>query len=158
MMDRATIDASRVRRVADDAIVCQRLTLGESFGQRFLGLMGRAALADGEGLYLATSSIHMFFMRFAIDALFVAAPDTEGARRVVGMREHLPPWRGLVLPVRGAKGVIELPAGTLRAHEVQVGDKVVFEPIAADQPGPTSAGTESGRGVGQVARSLRSRR
>lgn len=141
-MDRSTSHRSRVRRVGDDAIVCQRLTLGESFGQRLLGLMGRAALADGEGLYLVTSSIHMFFMRFAIDALFVAAPDTEGARRVVGMREHLPPWRGLVLPVRGAKGVIELPAGTLRAHEVHVGDMVVFEPRPAEAPDGVSAGTD----------------
>jgi uncharacterized membrane protein (UPF0127 family) len=131
-----------MRRVSDDTVICQRLTLGESFGQRFMGLMGRAALPDGEGLYLATSSIHMFFMRFAIDALFVNAPDAEGARRVVGIREHLPPWTGLVLPVRGAKGVIELPAGTLRAHEVQVGDMVVFEPRPVEAPGDVSAGTD----------------
>ena len=136
----------RVRRVGDDAAVCERLILGESFGQRFLGLMGRAALPEGEGLFLATSSIHMFFMRFAIDALFVAAPDTEGGRRVVGVREHLPPWRGLVLPVRGAKGVIELSAGTLQAHEVQVGDMVVFEPCPADEPERTSALTDPATG------------
>ncbi len=96
--------------------------------QRFLGLMGRRSLEDGEGLYLATSSIHMFFMRFAIDALFVADPGAGGTRRVVGIREHLPPWRGLVLPVRGAQGVIELPAGTLGVHAVQLGDEVIFEP------------------------------
>jgi uncharacterized membrane protein (UPF0127 family) len=132
--------------VEDDAIVCERLTLGESFGQRFLGLMGRAALPEGEGLYLATSSIHMFFMRFAIDALFVAAPNAEGVRRVVGVREHLPPWRGLVLPVRGAQGVIELAAGTLHAYEVQVGDMVVFEPCTADEPERTSALTDQASG------------
>jgi hypothetical protein len=126
-------DQLRVRRPSDDVVVCSPLHLGESFSQRFMGLMGQASLADGEGLYLPTSSIHMFFMRFAIDALFVTAPGADGARRVVGMREHLPPWRGIVLPVRGAQGVIELPAGTLRAHGVQVGDEVVFEPTGADQ-------------------------
>ncbi len=132
-------DRLRVRRPSDDAVVCSPLRLGESFGQRFMGLMGRASLADGEGLYLPTSSIHMFFMRFAIDALFVAAPGADGARRVVGMREHLPPWRGIVLPVRGAQGVIELPAGTLRAHGVRLGDDVVFEPGGADQPERSAA-------------------
>jgi uncharacterized membrane protein (UPF0127 family) len=132
MTSRRTGDL-RARRRSDNAIVCHSLWLGESFSQRFMGLMGRASLADGEGLYLPTSSIHMFFMRFAIDALFVTAPGADGARRVVGMREHLPPWRGIVLPVRGAQGVIELPAGTLRAHGVQVGDEVVFEPTGADQ-------------------------
>ena len=127
-------DRLRIRRASDDVVVCSPLRLGESFGKRFMGLMGRASLAEGEGLYLPTSSIHMFFMRFAIDALFVSAPRADGARRVVGMREHLPPWRGIVLPVRGAQGVIELPAGTLRAHHVQVGDEVVFEPNGAHQP------------------------
>jgi uncharacterized protein len=104
------------------------LALGESFMERFLGLMGRRSLQEGEGLYLATSSIHMFFMRFAIDALFVTDPGATGSRRVVATREQLPPWRGLVLPIRGARGVVELPAGTLRSHVVRVGDEVVFEP------------------------------
>ena len=71
----------------------------------------------------------MFFMRFPIDALFVAAPDTTGRRRVVAVRPDLPPWRGLVMPVKGAQGVVELPAGTLAAAGVQPGDEVVFEPI-----------------------------
>jgi uncharacterized membrane protein (UPF0127 family) len=132
-------DGLRVRRPSDDVVVCPSLRLGESFSQRFMGLMGRASLAEGEGLYLRTSSIHMFFMRFAIDALFVSAPRADGARRVVGMREHLPPWRGIVLPVRGAQGVIELPAGTLRAHHVQVGDEVVLEPSGAHQPESSAA-------------------
>jgi uncharacterized membrane protein (UPF0127 family) len=117
----------RVRRTTDDAVLCDRLSLGESFSQRFLGLMGRSSMTDGEGLYLKTSSIHMMFMRFAIDALFVSKPDQDGSRTVVGVREHLPPWRGIVLPVRGAEGVIELPAGTLERHAVAVGDAVIFE-------------------------------
>jgi uncharacterized membrane protein (UPF0127 family) len=43
------------------------------------------------------------------------------------MRRELPPWRGIVLPVRGAEGVIEMPAGTLARHAVADGDEVVFE-------------------------------
>jgi hypothetical protein len=138
MTSRRTGDL-RARRRSDDAIVCRSLWLGESFSRRFMGLMGRASLADGEGLYLPTSSIHMFFMRFAIDALFVTAPGADGTRCVVGMREHLPPWRGIVLPVRSAQGVIELPAGTLRAHGVRVGDEVVFEPGGPDEPERSAA-------------------
>ena len=132
-MDAHAWGEARLRRVPDGAVVCERVVAGRSFAQRFWGLMGRAALESDEGLYLETSSIHMMFMRFAIDALFVSAPRADGARRVVGLREHLPPWRGIVLPIRGAQGVIELPAGTLRAHDVQVGDELVFEPCGADQ-------------------------
>ncbi len=118
----------RLRRRADGAVLCRRLVLGESFGQRFMGLMGRASLPADEGLWLPTSSIHMFFMRFPIDALFVGKESGDGYRSVVGMRRNLPPWRGIVLPVRGAEGVIELPAGTLERHSVADGDEVRFEP------------------------------
>ena len=126
MVDRARGDL-RLRRLEDDAVICEDVTLGESFWHRFMGLMGRASLADGEGLYLPTSSIHMMFMRFAIDALFLTDPAPDGTRRVVGLREHVPPWRGVVLPVRGARGVVEMAAGRLAAHGVQVGDQVVLE-------------------------------
>lgn len=120
----------RVRRTSDDAIVCDRLSMGESFMERFMGLMGRGSMDDGQGLYLKTSSIHMMFMRFPIDALFLTKPDDDGARKVVATREQLPPWRGLVMPVRGAEAVIELPAGTLDRCGVAADDLVVFEAVA----------------------------
>jgi uncharacterized protein len=119
-----------VQRRRDGAPICEHLEWGSSFLQRFMGLMGRAALPAGNGLYLATGSIHMLFMRFPIDALFVSKARPDGSRLVVGVREDLPPWRGLVLPVPDAEGVVELPAGTLRAHGVAVGDEVTFGPAA----------------------------
>jgi len=118
-------------RSTDGGVIAQRVDQASGFWARFRGLMGRASLAPGTGLYLADSSIHMFFMRFPIDALFVGAPDPAGRRRVVAVRYDLPPWRGLVMPVRGAQGVVELPAGTLVRAGVQPGDEVVFEPIGA---------------------------
>ena len=128
----------RLLRRADGAVLCRRLVTGESFGQRFLGLMGRASMPADEGLWLPTSSIHMFFMRFPIDALFVGKASGDGYRSVVGMRPNLPPWRGIVLPVRGAEGVIELPAGTLERHGVANGDEVLFEPTPDPGEGPAA--------------------
>jgi uncharacterized protein len=118
-----------VRTAAGD-VIAGRVDQALGFWARFRGLMGRPDLAPGTGLYLADSSIHTFFMRFPIDALFVAAPDAAGRRRVVAIHPDLRPWRGLVMPVRGAQGVVELPAGALAAVGVQPGDDVVFEPIA----------------------------
>ena len=131
----------RLRRSGDDAVLCDRLVLGESFMQRFMGLMGRASMDEGEGLWLATSSIHMMFMRFPIDALFVGPAGQGGRRSVVGIRANLPPWRGIVMPVRGAEGVIEMPAGRLAAHSVAEGDEVVFESVeeATVEPGESTA-------------------
>ena len=69
----------------------------------------------------------MLFMRFPIDAVFVGSPDAAGDRRVVAIRADLPAWRGLVMPVRGATGVLELPAGTAARAGLAVGDVVRFE-------------------------------
>ncbi len=91
--------------------------------------MGRPSLAVSEGLYLPTASIHMLFMRFPIDALFLARPDVDGLSTVVALRHDLPPWRGLVLPVPRAAGVVELPAGTLKAAGIANGDRLRLEPI-----------------------------
>ncbi len=93
--------------------------------------MGRPSLAVGEGLYLSTASIHMLFMRFPIDALFLESPDAEGLSGVVALRHRLPPWRGLVLPVRQAAGVVELPAGTLEVTGVRCGDRIRLAPIGS---------------------------
>ena len=75
---------------------------------RFMGLMGRPVLEPGQGLLLdPCNSIHMFFMRFAIDAVFI-----DKRMKVKRVIRNLKPWR--VSPiVFGAKRVLELPAGTV---------------------------------------------
>jgi len=114
-----------------EVVVVSRIEVATTFWGRFRGLMGRRSLADGEGLYLATASIHMLFMRFPIDALFVGPADDMGLRTVLAVRHRLPPWRGMVLPVRGAAGVVELPAGTVLAASLGRGDRVRLEPSLA---------------------------
>jgi uncharacterized membrane protein (UPF0127 family) len=101
---------------------------GDGLWAKFLGLMGRPSLAAGAGLWLPESNgIHMMFMRFPIDVLFLGRPDADGARPVVAARENLPVWRGLVPLVRGAHGVLELPIGTIAATSTVVGDAVSLE-------------------------------
>jgi uncharacterized membrane protein (UPF0127 family) len=76
---------------------------------RFMGLMGRAELPAGDGLWIEPcNSIHMFFMRFAIDVLFL-----DRKRRVKKVMLNLRPWR--ISPiVFGARTTVELPAGTFK--------------------------------------------
>jgi len=106
------------------------VVVADSFGGRLLGLMGRPTLPPGGGLWLRpASSIHMLFMRFAIDAVFLARPEGE-RRRVVAVRAGLRPWTGVVWWARGADGCLELPAGVAAASGTAVGDTVVLR--AAD--------------------------
>ena len=116
------------RNVTRDRVLAARVEVAAGLWQKFLGLMGRPSLPDGEGLWLPESNgIHRMFMRFPIDAVFLGGADAAGVRPVVSVHRALPVWRGLVPLVRGANGVIELPAGTLAATGTVVGDRVALE-------------------------------
>ena len=122
--------ATHVNLLAENnATPLWRLDVAGSWLGRLRGLIGRRALAAGEGLYLpGTNGVHMLFMRFAIDCLFVGAPRTDGARPVVALKPNLAPWTGIVWWVRGARGAIEVPAGALASSGLRVGDYVTLAP------------------------------
>ncbi|TML53728.1 MAG: DUF192 domain-containing protein [Actinobacteria bacterium] len=89
----------------DGTVVCERCLLAETPLARMRGLLGRSGLPAGEGLLLRpAASIHMAFMRFPIDAVFLDSTD-----RVVKVVAELKPWR--MAGCRGARAVLELPAG-----------------------------------------------
>jgi uncharacterized membrane protein (UPF0127 family) len=71
-----------------------------------------------------SNGIHMMFMRFPIDAVFLGRPGADGARPVVSVHRALPAWTGLVPYVRGAHGVLELPVGAIDASRTQIGDLI----------------------------------
>jgi uncharacterized membrane protein (UPF0127 family) len=85
------------------------------------GLLGRSGLAPGESmLFRPAGSIHMLFMRFAIDVVFC---DEELV--VLSVVPGLRPWR--VAAQRGAKVVIELREGA--AAGIQAGDRLSIATI-----------------------------
>jgi uncharacterized membrane protein (UPF0127 family) len=110
------VDAIRRLETAEGTLVAERCTVAATFLTRLRGLLGRRELPAGEGLLLQdSSSIHMFFMRFAIDVAFV---DADG--RILHACHSIRPWR-ISRIVFGAKAAIELPAGTLRSLGVDRG-------------------------------------
>ena len=89
----------------DGSVVCEHCLVADRPWARMRGLLGRSELPRGEGILLRPAgSIHMFFMRFPIDAVFL---DREGT--VVGVEPELKPWR--TARRKGAKSVLELRAG-----------------------------------------------
>ena len=104
-------------------VLAERLATASSLWGRFRGLMGRDSLPPGDGLFLTgTNGIHMFFMRFPIDAVFVAKAAPDGSRRVLSVHRRVRPWIGIVPLVRGADGVIELPVGAIDSSATAPGD------------------------------------
>jgi len=107
----------------DGTVACERCMVAETAPTRMRGLLGRTALDDGEGLLIRpTNSVHMFFMRFAIDVVFL---DRElVVRKVV---ETLRPWR--LAGCRGARAALELPAGTAGRRGITVGEQLTLETV-----------------------------
>lgn len=110
------VNSTRGTVLADDA------ELAATFWRRFVGLMGRQALAPGTGLVIdPCRSVHTMFMRFPIDVAYV-----DGTSRVVKVVCNLRPFRTSAALLRSSK-VIELPAGAIGRSETEPGDILAFQ-------------------------------
>ena len=101
-------------------VLASSIEIADSFLQQARGLMFRRSLGDDSALVFqfdseAKRDVHMLFVPFAIDALWVV--DTE-----VVATKRLKPWIGLGRAA--ADTLIEMPAGT--ADDVAVGDRVAL--------------------------------
>jgi uncharacterized protein len=116
-------------RTESGKLVCERCEIPESAFGRARGLLGRDGLEPGGGMLIdRAGSVHMFFMRFAIDVVFLSRD-----RTVVGVKHRLVPWR--VASARRAVASLELPAGRAAEAGVKKGDRLVFEDVAEGENG-----------------------
>ncbi len=111
-------------------MLCARLENAGGRGGQRRGLLGRDGLEPGTGMLFDNGRftpfmwMHMFFMRFAIDIVFVGRDN-----RVIRINRRLRPWQVSSM-VFGARRALELPAGAAEQSSTQVGDQIAFE--AAD--------------------------
>src|SRR6266516_5027097 len=93
-----------VRNETRGTVLAERVEVGGSLWAKFWGRMGRRSLAAGSALWLpGENGIHMFFMRFPIDVVFVgrarapaAGAGSGDSRSVVSLHRNLRPWSGIV--------------------------------------------------------------
>ena len=108
--------------------MCERLEVAASMAAQSRGLLGRDGLASGAGMlfegsgFLPLMWMHMFFMRFAIDIVFL-----DKANRVRRINHSLKPWRVSSM-VFGARKALELEAGASARSRTMAGDQIEFEP------------------------------
>lgn len=102
-------------------VLVEDLQLAETWWTRFRGLMMRRRLAPGAGLLIEPcTSIHMMWMLFPIDAIWLDAE-----RRVTKVSRGIPPWVGAARGGKSARAVVELPR--YAASTVQPGDELAVE-------------------------------
>lgn len=94
-----------------------------TFFARMMGLLNRRSLNEGEGLViLSCRQIHMIFMRFPIDVIFV-----DKTHKVAGLVRNIQTFR--FSPVFwNASFAIELPITTIEKSQTQPGDSIEFVP------------------------------
>jgi len=106
-------------------VVAERMQRADTFMKRLVGLLGRDGMEEDEALWISPcKGIHTMGMRFPIDAIFL-----DNGLRVVGLREHVAPWKSTGF-IKGAASVLELPAGSIRKTTVSVGHQLGFVPEA----------------------------
>jgi len=108
-------------------VVCERLELAATSRERSRGLLGRQRLEAGAGMLFAAGRfttflwMHMFFMRFPIDIVFL---DRKG--KVLKINHRLMPWR-LSSIVFGARHALEIEVGAAKRSRTEVGDQIILE-------------------------------
>jgi uncharacterized membrane protein (UPF0127 family) len=116
----------RVLNITRGTVVGERVRVASSAVDRSVGLLRTPEVLAGEGLWIERSpSIHMFFMRYPIDAVFV-----DRNMRVTRIAAHLKPWR-MVPWAFGARDCLELRAGAAEQSRTAVGDELSLEPVGA---------------------------
>lgn len=89
---------------------------------RLKGLLGRQEIEKNEALIITDCrSVHMFFMKFAIDVVFV-----DRQNKVVGIVENIKPFQMSTYFFRSA-AAIELPVGRIKESQTEKGDVIVVE-------------------------------
>ena len=102
-------------------VIAEQVDVADTTVSRLVGLLNRKILPPNEALIITRCrSIHMFFMRFPIDAIFVDRHD-----RIVGLVRHIKPFRMSPCFFR-ASDVIELPVGTIDRTKSQEGDLILY--------------------------------
>lgn len=104
------------------ALLGERVVPARTLKDRIRGLLGTRELPKGAGLWIQPCrSIHSFGMRYEFDAVFL-----DRAGRVIGACRRFRKNRFSPIFWR-ARGVLELPAGTIDRTATQLGDEVEFQ-------------------------------
>ena len=112
----------RIINQTKNTTIAQKAEIADTAISRLVGLLNRSSLDADEALVITQCrSIHMFFMSFPIDAVFVNKKNI-----VVGLVENIKPFR-MSPYFFSSSYVIELPAGTIEATQTQRGDVVGME-------------------------------
>ena len=97
-------------------VISDNAKTADTFISRLVGLLNRASLNPGEALLIThCHSIHMFFMRFPIDVIFI-----NDENNVVGLIKGIKPFQMSPFFLK-ASCAIETPIGVIDQSKTAIG-------------------------------------
>ncbi|MBI5573891.1 MAG: DUF192 domain-containing protein [Elusimicrobia bacterium] len=128
----------RLFNLTKNKVVVENLTIAKNYCERTRGLLGKKNIDEKEGLLIKNCNwIHMFFMKFPVDVIFLKTQEkgiypvrsgtscydtSNGVYKVVKILDNIKPWR-LSSPVFHADAVLEIKSETSK-NIVSVGDEL----------------------------------
>ena len=115
----------RISNLTRQVELAHCVDVADHSAKRRKGLLGRAMLSAGEGLWIVPcESVHTFGMQFPIDLVYL-----DGDKRVKKVRNDVPPWR--ISACLSAYSVLELASGSIRRTGTKPGDRLEFSSALA---------------------------
>jgi hypothetical protein len=107
-------------------ILLKNVSLAASFSKRFAGYMLKPRPKNRTGILFrfkrdAQHPIHTFFMRFAVDLVFL-----DKNMKIVEVRENVPPWR-FYRSKKKFRYLLEVPSGLVRDLGLKAGRRLRIE-------------------------------
>jgi uncharacterized membrane protein (UPF0127 family) len=110
-----------VRNQTRNTVLADAAELADTSEKRRTGLLKHNRLDPGQGLWIVPcESVHSFFMKFAIDLVYL-----DRNKKVRKVRHRMVPWR--LSACLTAHSILELPAGVVAASGTQPGDQLEIE-------------------------------
>jgi len=115
------IQHHKIISLKNQKVIADKALVANSFSRRFIGLMNRVELLEGEAMiFPRCSSVHTWFMKITIDIVFVKM--TEDQCEVVKIFKSVKPWRLFPVSSVMANSVIELPNHSIQKYDIKNGD------------------------------------
>ncbi|OQB45741.1 MAG: hypothetical protein BWY02_02429 [bacterium ADurb.Bin157] len=113
----------KIMNADNNKIIGDKIKVADTFVKRFRGLMLSQELNENEGMLIKPcNSIHMMFMRYPIDAVFL---DSEN--KVKAVYENLKPWIGITKMHSDVTSVLELKKGRANQTGINNGNILTIE-------------------------------
>jgi uncharacterized protein len=107
-----------VRNQTRNTVLADAAEVADTSAKRRTGLLKHDRLEPGQGLWIVPcESVHTFFMKFAIDLVYL-----DRRRKVRKVRHRVAPWR--LSACLTAHSILELPAGSVEATGTRPGDQL----------------------------------